>query len=233
MKTIKRTVFWPALFLVILWLIEWYAETGHTRWISLGIYPRTVEGLTGIFTAPFIHGGLDHLLSNSLPLLIVGTGLFYFYHQIAFRVIGLIWFLTGFWVWLAARQVTHIGASGLIYGFVCFLFFSGLIRKDTRLAAVSMLVAFVYGSMVWGILPVDQAISWESHLLGAFAGVFTAIAFRKYGPPRQKAQWEIEEEMEAANPSSNEETDVSPDIQIHYDYIEKNQADPASQDEEK
>jgi hypothetical protein len=159
----------------------------------------------------------------------------YFYKEIALGVIGLVWFFTGFWVWLAARQDAHIGASGLIYGLVCFLFFSGLLRKDTRLLAVSLLVTFLYGSMVWGILPVDQTISWESHLLGSVSGIFCAVYFRKLGPQRPKAQWELEEEMEKQFPSDENESiqDDSQgipisdsEIKIHYDYKSKTPENP-------
>lgn len=214
-----KAVFWPVVFLSICWLLEIYFESGHERWVFLGILPHSAEGFLGIITAPFIHGGRDHLLSNTLPLLIVGTGLFFFYHQIAYRVIAMIWLFTGFWVWLGARtDSSHIGASGLIYGFVFFLFFSGLIRKDTRLMAVSLLVAFLYGSMVWGILPVDQTVSWESHLAGSIAGIFASIAFRKFGPQRPKAQWEIDEELEAQQALQNQTAEA--DWIIHYDFVE-------------
>jgi membrane associated rhomboid family serine protease len=106
----------------------------------------------------------------------------------------MIWLFTNFWVWLAARPDPHIGASGLIYGFVCFLFFSGVIRRNKSLLAISMLVTFLYGSMVWGILPVSQSISWESHLFGSVAGIFAAIYFRKEGPQRVVKVWEEETE---------------------------------------
>jgi hypothetical protein len=141
----------------------------------------------------------------------------------------MIWLFTGFWVWLLARESAHIGASGLIYGLVCFLFFSGILRKDTRLMAVSLLVTFLYGSMVWGILPIDQSISWESHLFGSVAGFFCAIYFRHEGPQRPKAQWEIDEEIESNSsdnilpentlPSDQEINNT--DIDIRYNYMEK------------
>lgn len=194
--------------------------------VGLGIFPRTTRGLIGILTSPLIHSNYDHLLSNSLPLLVVGTGLIYFYHEIAFRVIMLITLFTGFWVWIAARPDPHIGASGLIYGFVCFLFFSGIFRKDRRLLAISMLVTFLYGGMVWGILPVDQTISWESHLFGSIAGLLCAIYFRKEGPQLPQHVWE-EEEVEMGNEfwKENEirEEEAPPEnrVQINYEYKEK------------
>lgn len=144
----------------------------------------------------------------------------------------MIWLFTGFWVWLAARKEAHIGASGLIYGLVCFLFLSGILRKDTRLLAVSLLVTFLYGSLVWGILPVDQSISWESHLFGSIAGFFCAIYYRKLGPQRPKAQWEIEEEMEKmiqeqTGTDSTDETMAfnQNEIKINYELIVKKPED--------
>ena len=192
----------------------------HPYW--LGVYPRTLAGLPGIFFSPLIHAGIDHLLSNTLPLIVVGSGTIYFYRSIAYRVIGLIWLFSGFWTWLAARGSYHIGASGLIYGLVCFLFFSGIIRKDTRLMAVSLLVTFLYGSMVWGILPIDQSVSWEAHLFGSIAGIICAFYYRQWGPQRPKTQWEIEEEQEKLdemNAAGSDSQTAHQSFTINYDFI--------------
>lgn len=209
-------------FVLVLWLIELLTDL---RWIhrplDWGILPRSPEGLIGILTSPFIHADKDHLLANTLPLLVVGTGLFYFYRELAIRVIAMAWIFSGIWVWMIARGDYHIGASGLIYGFVSFLFLSGVLRRDTRLMAISLLVVFLYGSMVWGILPIDQRISWESHLLGSVAGIFAAWYFRKDGPQRPKAQWEIDgEQAQSAAPetmtaAADESTSPPP---FRYDY---------------
>ena len=138
----------------------------------------------------------------------------------------MIWLFTGFWVWLAARDSAHIGASGIIYGLVCFLFFSGILRKDKRLLSVSMLVTFLYGSMVWGILPIDQTVSWESHLFGSIAGIFCAVYYRKLGPEQPKPQWEIDEENEAGvEQSSFHDNDywIEDSIDVRYNFVPKNQ----------
>src|SRR5205085_756747 len=121
-NSLWHTVRWPFIFVCILWLIEGAFVFFNIRLINLGILPRTISGIPGIFFSPFIHGNYDHLLSNTLPLLVVGSGLVYFYGDIAKRVLTMIWLFTGFWVWLAARPDYHVGASGLIYGLVCFLF---------------------------------------------------------------------------------------------------------------
>jgi len=219
-----KVIRFPLTFVIILWIIEALSILTGIRWIWLGIIPRTISGFPGIFFSAFIHGNYEHLLSNTMPLLVAGSGIFYFYNDIAKRVIAMIWLFTGFWVWLAARESSHIGASGIIYGLVCFLFFSGIMRKDTRLLAVSLLVTFLYGSMVWGILPVDQSISWESHLLGSFAGIFCAVYYRKHGPERPKTQWEIEEELEEQQEKSafhDNDYWMDDQVRIQYDFVPK------------
>jgi membrane associated rhomboid family serine protease len=193
-KQFRKSLLPPLIFVAMLWMIKLTEVYFDIHLTFLGIRPHTLEGLIGIFTGPFIHADFDHLISNTLPLLVVGTGLFYFYKEISYSVIAMIWLFTNFWVWLAARPDFHIGASGLIYGFVCFLFFSGIIRRSKSLLAISMLVTFLYGSLVWGILPVSQTISWESHLFGSVAGIFAAIYFRKEGPQRVVKIWEAENE---------------------------------------
>ena len=228
-KEIVRAMAFPLLFTFLIWLIEFGAYISGMRMISLGILPRTSEGLVGILTSPFIHGDLDHILSNTAPLLIVGTGMLYFYKELAYRVMATVWLMSGLWVWMFARQEWHIGASGLIYGFVCFLFFSGIFRKDTRLTAISLLVTFLYGSLVWGILPINQLVSWESHLFGAVAGLFSAYYYRLEGPVKPKAQWEIDEENELLNPTLANENEVDyvnekpivPEIKINYTIVSK------------
>jgi membrane associated rhomboid family serine protease len=217
-KEMWKAMRWPLAFVILLWSIELVFELLDIRFIDLGNQPRSLDGITGIFTSPLIHANADHLLSNTLPLIVVGSAIFHFYNEISLRVIALIWFLTGFWVWLIGRPEFHIGASGLIYGSVVFLFFSGVFRKDVRLMAISMLVVFLYGSLAWGILPIDPTQSWESHLSGSVAGLFVAIYYRKEKPFRIKYQWEIDEEMEALNSLSEQPT--STPIEIIYHLVE-------------
>jgi membrane associated rhomboid family serine protease len=228
---IRRSIWFPVLFVAILWIIKLLENYFHWNLSGLGIRPRIPAGLVGIITAPFIHADYDHLLSNSLPLLVVGCGLIYFYREIALRVIVLITLFTGFWVWIAARPNSHIGASGLIYGFVCFLFFSGIFRKDRRLLAISLLVTFLYGSMVWGILPVDQGISWESHLFGSVAGILCAVYFRKEGPQSTQHVWEEDDEVSTGDEfwKTDESVPAQPPsddgLKINYFYQEKKNND--------
>ena len=166
-------------FTVLLWLVKGLEHSIGIDFGFLGILPRTLSGTMGIITAPLIHGDFLHLLSNTFPLLLLGVSVFYFYDRIALEVFAWIYFMSGFWVWMAARDAYHIGASGIVYGLVAFLFFSGLFRRDTRSLAISLVVIFLYGGMLQGIFPTNQEISWESHLLGALAGTFCAFFYRR------------------------------------------------------
>lgn len=198
------SLFYPTVFLVILWGIKLYEYFGGAYLSQYGLFPRRVSGLVGILVSPLLHADFGHLISNSLPLLILGSIVFYFYRTIAFQVFFWVYFMTGIWVWVAAREAYHIGASGLVYGFITFLFFSGLFRKDTRLLALSLFVTFIYGGAIWGVLPLQNGTSWESHLLGSVAGFITAYHFRKEGPPPRVYDFGDEAE--------NEKIDVSADV---------------------
>jgi len=177
---------------MLLWVIYLITYLFEIPTFKLGILPRNFSGLVGIFTSPLIHGGFSHLVSNSTPLIFMGLGIFYFYPKVAYKVFTIIYFETGILVWIFAREVYHIGASGIIYGFASFLFFSGIFRKDNRSIALALVVIFLYGGLIWGVLPVEKGVSWESHLFGAIVGVITAFIFRKIDPPK-RYEWEDEE----------------------------------------
>lgn len=176
------------LFLIIsVWITE---QVWDADFSVLGIRPRTIEGLKGIFLAPLIHGDAEHLLNNALPLFLLMWALFYFYRILALRIFLISWVGVGVMVWFAGRDAYHIGASGIIYALAAFLFFSGILRKHIPLMAISMLIAFLYGSMVWGMFPMLPKISWESHMLGAVIGIFLSIWYRNQGPQRPPPSWE-------------------------------------------
>jgi len=198
-STIAGSIVLPFLFVLLLWIIKLIEIFSGESFADFGIIPRTVSGLIGILTTVFIHADINHLLSNTFPLLILGSGLLYFYRDIALKVFVLIWLMGGFWVWLFARESSHIGASGLIYGIASFLFFSGVLKKNRNLLAISMLTVFLYGGLTWGIFPVTDHISWEAHLSGALAGILCAFAFRDEGPPKEEKQWEDEDQDDDEN----------------------------------
>lgn len=142
-----------------------------------GIRPRTTSGLIGIFAAPLIHGDYYHLLSNTLPLLFLGSVLYFFYERIGGSVFFRCYFYTNALVWLLSpRDSYHIGASGLVYGLASFLIFFGLIRQDFLSLIIAILVFLIYGGVfLYGIMPADPRISWEAHLAGALVGAITAF----------------------------------------------------------
>jgi membrane associated rhomboid family serine protease len=179
----KRSMIFPFFFLFVIWFIK-FTEFGLEIDLSfLGIYPMKPKGLIGIMTAPLIHADLKHLTNNSLAVFLLSTAIFYFYREVALQVFLWVYILTGMLVWVVGREAYHIGASGLIYGFASFLFVSGVIRRNRNLMAISLLVTFLYGSLVWGLLPYDYRISWESHLMGALTGIALAFIYRHEGPP--------------------------------------------------
>ena len=200
------SLLFPLLFIAILWIIEIIKEVYHLNFIeNFGIIPLKASGLLGIIFSPLIHSGYPHLYSNTIPIIITGTILFYFYNEIAYQVFFLVYFLTGIWVWLFARDASHIGASGLVYGFVSFIFFSGIIRRNNQLMALSLLMVFLYGSSIWGIFPhffPQENISWESHLMGLIAGFILSVFFRKKGMQRIVYDWEFEEDDETDRESN-------------------------------
>jgi membrane associated rhomboid family serine protease len=187
----------PGIFVSLMWLVKITEVLFEFNLSGFGIYPLTAKGLEGIILSPFIHADFNHLFNNSLPLFFLATALFYFYSEVAVKVFVWTYFLTGLFVWLAGREAWHIGASGLVYGLASFLFFSGILRKHFRLIALSLLIVFLYGSMVWGIFPgIYKNVSWESHMLGFFSGVMLALWYRKEGPQMPEYQWMTEEEEE-------------------------------------
>lgn len=194
----------PAFFVLLLWGIMYMEYSSGYGFDEFGVFPRNVKGLKGILFYPLIHGDMEHLLSNSLPLLMLGAAMVFFYRQLAIRVVVIIWLLSGFGLWLGGREVYHIGASGLVYGLAFFLFASGILRRDPRLMAISLLVVFLYGSMVWGVFPLWRGISWEGHLFGSLAGILCAVVFRHEGPQRQPYIWETEEETNEEDATTEE-----------------------------
>lgn len=191
-KDFFRKLIIPLTFPILLWVIFIVTYFFDIYPYKLGILPRNFSGLVGVLTSPLIHGGFSHLISNTAPLIFMGLGIFYFYPKVAYKVFTIVYFGTGILVWIFGREVYHIGASGIIYGFVSFLFFSGIFRKDNRSIALALVVIFLYGGLIWGVLPVEKGVSWESHLCGAIVGLISAFIFRKVDPPK-RYDWENEE----------------------------------------
>ena len=194
LKKLRTILFIPFLFLTLMWSIKTVEYIFNYSFISFGIYPQKISGLKGIIFSPFIHQDFTHLINNSYPIIILGGLLFLFYKKIATEILLWLYFTSGFWLWIIGRNSFHIGASGIIYAIASFLFFSGLIKKNSRFSAVSMLIVFLYGSMVWGIFPLKEALSWEGHLSGFLSGLLISFFYKNEGPKKERYQWEIEEE---------------------------------------
>lgn len=189
----------PLILLFIMWLMMLVEVIFGISLTRLGTHPLHADGLQGILLMPFVHGDLSHLFANTSSFIVLAVALFYFYRELSLKVLIWIWLLSGIWVWFGGRDSWHIGASGVIYGLSSFLFVSGMIRKNTQLAALAMVVAFLYGSMIWGIFPdffPKENISWEGHLGGFIAGIIMAFYYRNSGPKPKKYSWELEDEEE-------------------------------------
>jgi len=178
-KDFIRAFRFPFLLLCVLWSIKVIEWISNNSFGYLGIYPHRVKGLFGILFAPLLHSDFIHLLNNSVPLFVLTGVLIYFYKPVAIQILLLIWGVTGLCVWIGGREAYHIGASGLIYGLASFLFFSGVFLKKVKLLAISLVVSFLYGSMVWGIFPLYADVSWESHLFGLLSGLLFAYVYSK------------------------------------------------------
>ena len=196
LKKIKISLLIPAIFVLILWVVQFFNALSDNALTEYGILPRMYSGLKGIIFYPLIHGSWQHLYSNSIPVFVLGALLVYFFERSALSIFLIIYLLSGSLLWLGGRQSYHIGASGLIYGLAAFLFFSGFFKGKHRLLPISLVIIFLYGGLIWGVLPGQDGISWEGHLFGALSGSFTAFLFRKKGVKDPEIKFEDEEEDE-------------------------------------
>lgn len=227
-KRFLNSLLFPSLFVALLWIIKGIELANDIKFTQYGVLPRDLKGLRGIIFSPLIHGDLKHLFNNTVPLLVLGSTLFYFYKEVAPKLVIWSYLLAGLYTWISARTSYHIGASGLVYALFGFLFISGFIRKYIPLIAISFLVAFLYGSLVWGILPFDESTSFEGHFWGLIVGVIFAIYYRKIGPQPKKYSWELEEEKLGEEEEKIEENnlpmnnyDKEDEVNIVYHFVPK------------
>ena len=171
----------PLILVALMWLLKIIETVFHLDFSFLGVKPVSLEGIPGIFLFHFIHGDWEHLFANTIPILVLGSALYYFYRPIANRILLILILSVGLLTWCGARGGVHIGASGLVYGLTFFLMLSGFIRKDKKLIIISLVVVFLYGSLVWGLYPkyaIENNISWEGHLSGFVMGIVLAIYYK-------------------------------------------------------
>ncbi len=231
----------PFVLVFFIWCIHFLnMEFPELHFSQYGVYPRTLSGFRGVFFSPFIHDTSDfaHIIGNSVPLFVLSWFFILSYRKLFAPVTLFIWLFSGTCVWLAGRESYHIGASGVIYGLAYFLFFSGVFSKNKRQIATSLIIAFSYGSMAWGIFPIEEKTSWEGHLFGAISGIIMSIYYRqKYFSPdnynlevdpafeeyveEYNAQLEeIKKEEEKLNQQSTNNT-LNENYKVFFEYLKK------------
>ena len=196
----EKSWVYNALLLSVIWVVVcWiFYLTDDFLGVGLkkfGLIPRELSGLTGILSMAFLHSSWDHLIQNSLAILVLNSLLFYFYRPLSFRVFVLAFFITPVLLWLVGRNGNHIGASALLYFEFGFMVFSGFIRKNPTLMRVALVVILYYGSLVWYVFPIDKSISWEGHACGLCVGVVLSWVYKNQGPQRRIYQYETEPEL--------------------------------------
>ena len=196
MKTIsqfqfsKKVFYIPLLFVFTIWFVYWVEIYFSLNFTKYGVLPKKLTGLKGVLFSPFIHSDTKHLFNNSIPLFVLLSALVYFYRNVYLKILLIGGLMAGLLTWLIGREAYHVGASGLVYLLFSFVFFSGLIKRHYQLVAVSLIVIFLYGSMVWYMLPIKEGISWEGHLSGFITGLFFAFYYRKQGIQKEAFQFE-------------------------------------------
>ncbi len=191
----------PSFLLILIWSVFFFEDSFTIDLTSHGILPRTFSGLQGILFSPFLHGDLNHIANNSIPLFVLTTALLYFYRDISLKVLCYGILLSGIITWVIGRESYHIGASSLIYVLVSFIFFKGMMTQYYRLMALSLTVVMFYGGMIWYVFPdVDKTISWEGHLAGLLTGFLFAVYYKT---PDYKKDIQYEWEKPDFNPEED------------------------------
>ena len=233
---LRRSFLPGLLFAGLMWLVFVPAFFLDLDLGKYGLYPRHAFGLLGILTAPLLHASWAHLLSNTFPLILLAAILFYNYPKASGRIMLFLYLGTGFLSWLMGRPAYHIGASGIVYSLAGFIFFSGMFRRDRNSVIFSIIIAFLYGSMLYGIFPTEERISWESHLAGGINGLIFGFIFRNTDLPPVPLSFAEPEfpkpEAIAHPPHINASFTGQPQIIIRYTFVpakpEKEEPQPPS-----
>ncbi len=160
---------------VLMWVSELVDVVLNGFLDKFGIHPRDLESLPGILAAPFLHVGLGHLIANTGTFVVLGIATALITRRFWSVTLGVV-VLGGLAVWLfGAPNTVHLGASGLVYGYLGFLLVYGFVARRAAAIAVAIGVFLVYGGIVWGVLPTNPYISWQGHLFGALAGCLMAF----------------------------------------------------------
>lgn len=214
LRRIFLSIVIPLFFIFILYMIKIMEVGMEWDFTRLGVYPMEKKGVFGIFAHPLVHSSFKHLFANTIPLLFLLWCLFYFYKDLSALIFFFVWIAGGIFTFIIGKPGWHVGASGLIYGLAFYLFFSGILRKHIPLIAISLLITFLYGGLIWNMFPffANESTSWEGHLSGAIAGTIAAVIFRKHGP--QKPEYP-EEDDDENNKEYLEETENKEDQAIN------------------
>lgn len=200
LKWSAEVVIFPMAITLLLWIVYWFEIRFGFNFNLFGIYPRTASGLVGIVFGPFIHGNLEHLFNNSVPLFVLLVALFYFYRNVRWKILIFGILFTGILTWIIGRSSFHVGASGIVYMLVSFLFFKGVFSAHYQLIALALIVVFLYGGLWWYLFPIDSTISWEGHLSGFLIGIFFALIVDTSFLPQRKYEWEQPNYDESKDP---------------------------------
>lgn len=246
-----EVLIFPLAITLMLWVVFWIEHRFRIDFTQFGIYPRSVEGLRGILFSPFIHGSLKHIFNNTVPLFVLLMGLFYFYRHVRWKVLIFGFLLTGILTWTIGRPAFHIGASGIVYMLVAFIFFKGVFSGYYQLVAIALIVVFLYGGLWWYIFPIDPKISWEGHLSGFIVGFIFALITKNVPLSQSKYEWEREDfddskdafirhfdeqgnfkeipPQEELEDDKRQSTEGNPGIKINYIYTERNKDESKDQ----
>ena len=197
---ILKQMFLPTVVVALMWIVKIIEVVNGSKFTRWGVFPRDWDGFIGIITAPFVHSDWQHLMSNSLPMFMLLGMLMVFYKRVAIPSVVIITLFTGFTVWLFARESYHVGASGVVYGLVSFLAWTGVFRRNLKSIILALVILVMYGGYFHGIVPNKEGVSWESHLFGGLAGIFTAFLFKNV-----KEEDEIERQDPWADVEEQEE----------------------------
>ena len=216
-KRLSQSILYSIFAITTLWCLKSAEILFGLNLSFMGLVPLEFSGMLGILTAPLVHGSLEHIFNNTFAILILASILYYGYPKSWWKVLSLVWVLSGLGVWLFARQANHIGASGITHGLFFFLFVVSIFRRDKSSVAIMMIAFLLYGGMTMTIFPREEGISFEYHFFGALAGVIAALIWRESDPiPAVKRyEWEgndtkddinIGEEWQVDEPPENEST---------------------------
>jgi len=214
-KRLSQSILYSVFAITMLWCLKSAEILFDWNLSFMGLVPLDTAGMLGILTAPLVHGSLEHIFNNTFAILILASVLYYGYPKSWWKVLSLVWVLSGVGVWLFARQANHIGASGLTHGLFFFLFIASIFRRDKSSVAIMMIAFLLYGGMTMTIFPREEGISFEYHFFGALAGVIAALIWRDSDPKpvEKRYEWEDHNSQDDIDIGEEWQSDVPEEIE--------------------